>query len=154
MLLQPTQELFTLIQYLNFCKSDSDKSFHLFQVLPTEFIQTLCFLFHVESSILPTWISVEERAFWHRVRYQYREWFKELKSLVSSVEKELRRLKEEFKDVEFSCDANSFEVVEAGHIYFFGGYDVEGNFLNDLWVLRVWKPQPDHWKSVPTTQTN
>lgn len=28
-------------------------------------------------------------------------------------------------------------AADTGHIYLFGGYDADGNFLNDLWVLRV-----------------
>jgi hypothetical protein len=42
-----------------------------------------------------------------------------------------------------SCnfDLYNFASSKSGHIYIFGGYDAEGNFLNDLWVLRVWKSQ-------------
>lgn len=28
-----------------------------------------------------------------------------------------------------------------GRLFLFGGYDAEGNFLNDLWVLRPWEPR-------------
>ena len=42
-----------------------------------------------------------------------------------------------------SCNLDVYNFVssKSGHIYIFGGYDAEGNFLNDLWVLRVWKSQ-------------
>ena len=37
------------------------------------------------------------------------------------------------------CETTSTST--SGHIYLFGGYDADGNFLNDLWVLRVCKAQ-------------
>lgn len=53
------------------------------------------------------------------------------------VWKHWTRLEQRSDGLRMSNRTSHAAAADTGHIYIFGGYDAEGNFLNDLWVLRV-----------------